>query len=219
MPAMLPLQPNRIAALLLAPLAALFLMGMANPSAPGEETRGNDAVSPPPALESPATRGQVEGNDGVPLMDDLRDVATDLEVLRERQIPMLLFFHATYCGYCRTVDEEFLQTMAEDEAYRDRLLIRRVEIDSDTPEIQWQDVSYTPIEFARLLGVQLVPQVMFFDPNGQQVVDELKGVTVPDFYPAYLDQRLKAAERCIDEPTLPVCTDGIDRPRRDLATF
>ena len=210
--ATLPLHSNRIATVLMAPLAALFLTGMANPPAHGNETQGNQAESGAQVAET-ATAG---ADKSVPLMDDLRDVSADLEVLRERQIPMLLFFHATYCSYCRTVDEEFLQTMAEDPAHQDRLLIRRVEIDSDTPEIEWQDVSYTPVEFARLQGVQLVPQVMFFGPDGQQVVDELKGVTVPDFYPAYLDQRLEAAQRCIDDPTLDVCTDGIDQPRRDL---
>ncbi|MCL7745010.1 thioredoxin family protein [Guyparkeria hydrothermalis] len=193
------IKPTRLAALLLVPMAPMFLLGMATPPSQAEEEA-------PPA------------DNAVLMMDDLRDVSADLELLQERQIPMLLFFHATYCSYCQTVDEEFLQTMAEDEAYHDRLIIRRVEIDSPSPEIQWQGVSYTPVEFARLQGVQLVPQVMFFGPNGKQVVDELKGVTVPDFYPQYLEQRLEAAERCIDDPTLEVCTDGIDQPRRDLAT-
>lgn len=189
--------PTRFAAVLLAPLAAMSLLGMAAHPGESEELPPEDSA--------------------VLIMDDLRDVSHDLEVLKERQIPMLLFFHATYCSYCQTVDEEFLQTMAEDEAYQDRLIIRRVEIDSPSPEIRWQGVSYTPVEFARLQGVQLVPQVMFFGPDGQQVVDELKGVTVPDFYPQYLEQRLEAAERCIDDPTLDVCTDGIDQPRRDLS--
>ena len=207
---MFPIHPKRIAVerittLLLAPLASIFLLGMASPSVQGSESGA--------AVDAPAAQER----DSVPLMDDLRDVGHDLEILQERQIPMLLFFHATYCTYCRTVDEEFLQDMAEGEAYAGRLLIRRVEIDSDTPEIDWQGTSYTPVEFASLQGVQLVPQVMYFAPDGRQVVDELKGVTVPDFYPAYLDQRLEAAERCIEEPTLPVCTEGIDRPRRDLA--
>jgi thioredoxin-related protein len=194
-----PTRPARFATLLLTPLASLFLLGMAAPPGQADE-----------ALPA-------EGEGAVLIMDDLRDVSRDLELLQERQIPMLLFFHATYCTYCQTVDEEFLQNMAEEEAYSDRLIIRRVEIDSPSPEIRWQGTSYTPVEFARLQGVELVPQVMFFAPNGRQVVDELKGVTVPDFYPEYLDQRLKAAERCIDDPTLPVCTDGIDRPRRDLS--
>ncbi|MGM0517461.1 MAG: thioredoxin family protein [Pseudomonadota bacterium] len=151
-----------------------------------------------------------------PIMKDMENVETDLEILRERQIPMLVFFHATYCTYCRTVDEEFLQAMAEEPEYEGRLIIRRVEIDSPTPEIQWQGESWTPQEFARVLGVQLVPTVIYFGPDGQQVADELKGVTVPDFYPAYLDARLKTAERCIEDPELTACTDGIDEPRRDL---
>ncbi|HZJ82023.1 MAG TPA: thioredoxin family protein [Guyparkeria sp.] len=177
-------------------LAALILLGMAAPPGQGGQT-------------GPST-------DDIPLMVDLRDVAQDLELLRERQIPMLVFFHATYCGYCRMVDEEFLQPMATDEAYQDRLIIRRVEIDSDTPEIRWQGESYTLAEFARLLGVYLVPHVIFFAPDGRQVAADLKGVTVPDFYPQYLDQRLRVAERCIKDPTLEICTDGIDLPRRNL---
>lgn len=175
------------------------------------------ATPPGHTDESQTNVASAVESDDVPLMSDLEDVQADLDYMREKQIPMLTFFHATYCSYCRTVDDEFLQTMAKDESYRDRLIIRRVEIDSDTPEIEWQGTSYTPVEFARLQGVQLVPEVIYFAPDGRQVVDELKGVTVPDFYPQYLDQRLRAAERCIENPDLPVCTDGIDRPRRDLS--
>lgn len=189
---------RRLAIAALAPLAALFLLGMATPPGQADQT------------QTPAA------SDDVPLMSDLKNVQADLEYMREQQAPMLMFFHATYCSYCRTVDEEFLQTMAEDDSYHGRLIIRRVEIDSATPEIEWQGTPYTPVEFARLQGVYLVPEVIFFAPDGRQVVDELKGVTVPDFYPQYLDQRLRAAERCIENPDLPVCTDGIDRPRRDL---
>ncbi|MDG4868316.1 thioredoxin family protein [Guyparkeria sp. 1SP6A2] len=189
---------RRLAVAALAPLASLFLLGMATPPGQADQT------------QTYAASGDV------PLMSDLKNVQADLEYMQEQQIPMLMFFHATYCSYCRTVDEEFLQTMAEDESYHGRLIIRRVEIDSATPEIEWQGTSYTPVEFARLQGVQLVPEVIFFAPDGRQVVDELKGVTVPDFYPQYLDQRLRAAERCMENPGLPVCTDGIDQPRRDL---
>ncbi|MFW6021873.1 MAG: thioredoxin family protein [Guyparkeria sp.] len=190
---------RRLALGTLAPLAGLLLTGMA--AAPGQ------------ADESAANADR----DDVPLMSDLEHVEADLEYMQEEQIPMLLFFHATYCSYCQTVDDEFLQTMAESEEYDGRLIIRRVEIDSDEPEIEWQGTSYTPVEFARLQGVELVPEVIYFAPDGKQVVDELKGVTVPDFYPQYLDQRLRAAERCIDDPSLDVCTDGIDEPRRDLS--
>lgn len=189
---------TRLALATLAPLAGLLLMGMATPPGQADKSAAN------------AER------DEVPLMSDLENVQADLIYMQEHQIPMLMFFHATYCSYCRTVDEEFLQTMAADPDYEGRLIIRRVEIDSDLPEIEWQGTSYTPVEFARLQSVQLVPEVIYFAPDGKQVVDELKGVTVPDFYPQYLDQRLRAAERCIEEPTLDVCTDGIDQPRRDL---
>ncbi|MFN2381993.1 MAG: thioredoxin family protein [Guyparkeria sp.] len=199
MPAITPIRPaRRLALAILAPLAGLLLTGMASPPVQAEE----------------AAVGTEHAE--VPLMSDLENVQSDLAYMQEQQIPMLMFFHATYCSYCRTVDDEFLQTMASDPDYEGRLIIRRVEIDSDLPEIEWQGTSHTPVEFARLQGVQLVPEVIYFAPDGKQVVDELKGVTVPDFYPQYLEQRLRAAERCIEDPDLDVCTDGIDQPRRDL---
>ncbi len=189
---------HRLALATLAPVVAMLVMGMASPS--GEA--GDSALESAP--------------DEVPLMSDLENVEADIEYMQEEQIPMLMFFHATYCTYCQTVDDEFLQPMARSEEYKGRLIIRRVEIDSPSPEIQWQGESWTPQEFARLHDVQLVPEVIYFAPDGRQVVDELKGVTVPDFYPQYLDKRLRAAERCIEDPDLDVCTDGIDQPRRDL---
>ena len=153
---------------------------------------------------------------GEPVMTDMENVQADIAILQDKRIPMLVFFHATYCTYCRTVDEEFLDSMAEEPEYDGRLIIRRVEIDSPLPEIEWQGESWTPQEFARVQGVQLVPTVIFFGPDGRQLGDELKGVTVPDFYPAYLDARLKTAEDCIESPDKAACTEDIDQPRRDL---
>lgn len=164
-----------------------------------------------------ATSAHAEGTiGGAPIMTDMENVQADIELLQAQQIPMLVFFHATYCTYCRTVDEEFLEDMAEEPEYEGRLIIRRVEIDSPLPEIAWQGESWTPQEFARVLGVQLVPTVIFFGPDGAQLGEALKGVTVPDFYPAYLDARLETAERCIDALDDDACRNGIYQPLRDL---
>lgn len=141
----------------------------------------------------------------LPFMENLSNVPRDLAAMQAQKIPMLLFVHASYCGFCHEVDSQFIQPMAKDPAYRGRLIIRRVEIDADGSILDARGNKETNSEFARRLNVRLVPVVAFFDPEGREVGERLKGVTVPDFYPYYLDQGIKLAERCAKTPDAVGC--------------
>ncbi|OYY55364.1 MAG: hypothetical protein B7Y53_04090 [Halothiobacillus sp. 28-55-5] len=136
----------------------------------------------------------------LPFMEDLHDLPRDLAAMQAQKIPMLLFVHASYCGFCHEVDSQFIQPMGGDPAYQGRLIIRRVEIDADGTILGAQGQKETNAQFARRLDVRLVPVVAFFDPEGHEVGERIKGVTVPDFYPYYLSEGIKLAEQCAKYP-------------------
>ncbi|HET6599527.1 MAG TPA: hypothetical protein VFG60_06155, partial [Burkholderiaceae bacterium] len=46
---------------------------------------------------------------------------------------------------------------------------------------------------ARAWNAKLAPTVLFFDARGREIAERLVGAGLPDFYGAYLDQRLQAA--------------------------
>ena len=150
--------------------------------------------------------GWVRAAEPVPFAAELTNIPADLAVMRAEKIPMLLFVHASYCGYCQLVDSEFITPLEKDPKYRGKLLIRRIEIDSNTDLIDRNGHKEAPMAFANRLGVRLVPVVMFFDPEGRAVGEALRGVTVPDFYPFYLDQGIALAQSCSATPDPARCT-------------
>lgn len=152
----------------------------------------------------------------LPFMADLHDVPRDLAAMQAEKIPMLLFVHASYCGFCHEVDQQFIRPLAKDPAYRGRLIIRRVEIDADGTILDAKGQKETNAHFARRLDVRLVPVVAFFDPEGHEVGARIKGVTVPDFYPYYLDEGIKVAEHCAKNPDPTRCQPANAADQRSL---
>ncbi len=150
--------------------------------------------------------GRIPTTAFVPFASDLKNIPADLVAMQAERIPMLLFVHASYCGYCQMVDDEFIRPMEKDPQYHGKLLIRRIEIDGSVDLYDRAGKKETPMHFANRLGVRLVPVVMFFDPQGRSVGEALRGVTVPDFYPFYLDQGIALAQACSAKPDPARCT-------------
>ncbi|ANJ67557.1 hypothetical protein A9404_09290 [Halothiobacillus diazotrophicus] len=149
-------------------------------------------------------------------MAELRDLPRDLAAMKAAKIPMLLFVHASYCPYCQVVDSDFISPMAKDPAYQGKLIVRRLEIDAPGSVLDPRGNSESNRDLARRLGVQLVPVVVFFGPDGQAIGAPITGVTVPDFYPYYLQQGIELAERCVKTPDPQQCTPKKRADRRVL---
>jgi len=45
--------------------------------------------------------------------------------------------------------------------------------------------------------VSIAPTVLFFGRNGQEIADRMEGGYLPDFYAAYLDERLAQARKLL----------------------
>ena len=50
---------------------------------------------------------------------------------------------------------------------------------------------------ARAWQATFTPTVLFLGSQGQELAERLVGIAVPDFYDAYLDQRLNAARQAL----------------------
>lgn len=151
--------------------------------------------------------------DDVRFVDHLADLPADLAWMQKHDKPMMVFFHASYCGYCRKIDDEFLIPMRLDPDYQGRLIIRRVQIDSDDRFIGVDGNWKEPAEFADELDVRGVPYVLFFSPEGERI-GEITGAA-PAFYNHYLDRNVDRAERCATDMSPSECREYIDRPGLD----
>ena len=134
-------------------------------------------------LVSPAQATEVE-------LTPLTNFKADAALAKAKKLPILLMFSASYCGFCAIVKEEFLKPMKLSGDYTDKVIVRVLEIDAidDVIDINGQPID--PESLAQRYHVQLTPTLIFVDSRGEELVQQMVGVTTVDFYGGYLDDAI-----------------------------
>ena len=96
--------------------------------------------------------------------------------------PLLVLFSEEGCPYCARLRRDFLLPMQRNEGYRRRIAFAEIDV-HEQPAL------------ARRYGVKLLPTVMLFGPSGEPLAEPLVGYNGPDFYGAYLDERIDTASK------------------------
>lgn len=104
--------------------------------------------------------------------------------------PLLVMVSLQGCAWCRLVRESYLAPMREQEG----LHAVQVDMKSDRVTRTPSGLQITHDALVREWGVKIAPTVLFLGADGKEVAERLVGGS-PDFYGAYLDQRLKQAHR------------------------
>jgi thioredoxin-related protein len=68
---------------------------------------------------------------------------------------------------------------------------------SSRPIKDFQGATLTQDELIRRWSVKVAPTVLFFGRAGIEVAERLVGGYIPDFYGAYLDERLRLARAAL----------------------
>jgi thioredoxin-related protein len=157
---------NKISAQLKAALLALILAWMA------------------PAL------GHAKGSGEVLLAQDL---ALEAKAAETARLPILVMYSRPNCGYCTQVLREFLEPMQRNAEYRDKVIMRVVKAGSRAKLRDFSGGMTTHGDFARENGVGMVPAIHLYDSWGAPLAEPLVGLTTPDYYGGFLDQRIDEA--------------------------
>lgn len=157
------------------------------------------------AVSAPVTWAEGSSDSKIAFVDNLTNLPADLAYMKAHKMPMMLFFHASYCGYCQMIDNEFIIPLRFDPEFRDHLLIRRIEVDAKEQYIDLDGKKHHYLDFANRLEVRGVPFVLFVGPNGQRIAS-ITG-TAPGFYDYYLSQDAKLAIECAHDMSPAKCHD------------
>lgn len=112
----------------------------------------------------------------------------------EKRVPILLMFSAEHCGFCRQLEEDFLKPMLRSGDYDDKVMIRKLKIDSYEEELRdFAGNKTSPADFAERYNVYVTPTVVFIDGDGVELAQKRVGLTTPAFYGGYLDQAIDDA--------------------------
>ena len=104
--------------------------------------------------------------------------------------PLLVMVSLEGCPFCRIARENYLSPMHD----RQGLPVVQVDMRSKKLIKNFQGVMQTHDEWIRSMNVRVAPTILFFGRAGVEIVERMSGGYIPDFYGAYLDDRLRQAK-------------------------
>lgn len=121
--------------------------------------------------------------------DNLAQLAAEA---RSKRVPVLIAFMQQSCPYCAVARRDHLLALQRDPQWRDRVLIREIDVDRDTPLRDFSGSTTTHRAFARRFNVRRVPTLIVFDADGVAAAQPLTGLLTEDFYRLHIEQSIEA---------------------------
>lgn len=150
------------AAIALAGMAFLYVQGMA----PAVATAAAAPAAAPIGAESPTENLYLPVNDvasakPAPSRVVWTDFGSGIQQAKERDVPMLVHFYASWCGYCKKMDRE---TWADPEVVARTAGMINVRVDVDQTEVVR---GYSGERVAGRYGIRGTPSQMIVDGDGE----------------------------------------------------
>ena len=140
-------------------------------------------------IETCAALGTMSAAAQLVAADDLFAVAAQA---RARRVPVLIAFMQKSCPYCAVARRDYLTPLQHHPQWKDRVLIREIDIESHAALRDFSGAVTTTRDFARAHAVRRVPTLIAFDADGEQVYPPIVGLLGEDFYPIYIEQAIEA---------------------------
>lgn len=121
-----------------------------------------------------------------------RNLSQDGALAKKMNGVVLVLFSADYCRYCDTVLHDYLEPMSRLDDYKDKVVMRKVEISSYDSLLDFRGNKTPHRHFAGDTGVRMVPTVAVFDHKGRMLAKPVVGLSIPDYYGQYLDDAIQA---------------------------
>ncbi len=120
-------------------------------------------------------------------------LADELAAALLRGEPLVVMVSLEGCPFCVVARNNYLGPLRAE----GHLNIVQVDMRTSRPLKDFQGQSLSHEQMTRRWAIKLAPTVLFFGRGGLEVAERLVGGMLPDFYGAYLDQRLETARKAI----------------------
>lgn len=120
-------------------------------------------------------------------------LASELAAALREGKPLVVMASLDGCPFCKMVRDSYLAPLRRETGQP------VVQLDMASPRSvrDFDATGKSHDEVLRAWGVSVAPTVLFFGRGGREVAQRLVGASIPDFYGAYLDERLRIARRGI----------------------
>ena len=116
-----------------------------------------------------------------------------------RQIPVMLYVARTGCTFCYRFEEDILDPLIKSGVYTDKIIIRKLMLDSAEPVENFRGERVTPKELLSAYSVTVTPTLLFLDTHGNELVPRIVGYQKNDFYGQFLEQSINKANSVLVE--------------------
>lgn len=107
--------------------------------------------------------------------------------------PLLVMVTLRGCPFCKIATENYLVPLRRNEG----LPIVQIDMRSPQQVRGFSGPAQSQESLSRLWGIKVAPTVLFFGRGGVEVAERLVGGYLPDFYGAYLDERVRVARSAV----------------------
>jgi len=136
---------------------------------------------------SPAAKA---ANAALPAPESLAD---ELAKALKMGQPLVVMVSLEGCPFCHVARNHYLDPLRRQEG----VPVFQIDMRSTVAVRDFKRMAVTHDQLARAWGVKVAPTVLFFGSGGKEVAGRLEGGYIPDFYGAYLDQRMQQARAAV----------------------
>lgn len=126
----------------------------------------------------------------LPMVSSLPD---ELALALKKNEPLVVMVSLVGCPFCHVARESYLAPLRREEG----LPVVQIDMRNRQNVTDFQGQTLTQDELIRRWGVKVAPTVLFFGRGGVEIAERLVGGYIPDFYGAYLDERIKQARSVV----------------------
>ena len=107
--------------------------------------------------------------------------------------PLVLMVSLVGCPFCVIARDNYLAPLQGQAG----LSIVQLDMRNRQPVQDFSGATLTQDELIRRWGVKVAPTLLFFGRGGVEVAERMVGGYIPDFYGAYLDERVRIARAAV----------------------
>ena len=107
--------------------------------------------------------------------------------------PLVVMVSMDGCPFCKVARENYLGPLRAQQG----LPVVQVDMRSTRVIKDFRGLTLTQDELIQGWKIKVAPTVLFFGPAGVEIAERLVGGYIPDFYGAYLDERLRLARNVL----------------------
>lgn len=110
---------------------------------------------------------------------------------------ILLLVSQEHCSFCVQIKRDVIGPMLRGGDYKETLLIRELILDSASTIIDFKGTQRDTHSIADDYKVSVTPTLLFLDPEGKELSEQMVGIQTPDMYYYYVDQSVQEAIKAI----------------------